>query len=181
MNTIECITTRRSVRNYSDRAVDPEIIRKAVEAAAFAPSWKNTQVTRYTVVTDPELKARIAEECCGEHNNARVIKEAPVLIGLSMVEKRSGYERDGSFSTTKEKGWQMFDCGIACQTLCLALHDAGVDSLIMGIFDIEKATELLKIPEGQEIAALLAVGYRAEDANIVAPPRKTVDVLLTNL
>ena len=178
METIECIKTRRSCRKYSDRKVDREVIDAAIAAAAYAPSWKNTQVTRYIVVEDAALKEQVAKECCSSNHNGGIIMEAPVLIATTMMRNRSGYERDGSFSTTKEKGWQMFDCGIATQTLCLALHDAGVDTLIMGILDIEKATELLNIPEEQEIAALIAVGYRA-DEEIPTPPKKTLEQLVT--
>lgn len=176
MEAIECIKTRRSCRKYADRKVAREVIDNAIAAAAYAPSWKNTQVTRYIVVENEELKNKVADICCSSNHNGGIIKEAPVLIATTMVRSRSGYERDGSFSTAKEKGWQMFDCGIATQTLCLALHDAGVDTLIMGIFDIDQATELLGVPEDQEIAALIAVGYRA-DEEIPAPPKKTLEVL----
>lgn len=178
MNTIDCIKTRRSIRHFSDRGVDRALIEKAVAAAAYAPSWKNTQVTRYIVVDNKELKDKIAVECCSANHNGGIIQEAPVLVAATMVEKRSGYERDGSFSTPKEKGWQMFDCGIATQTFALACHEYGVDTLIMGIFDIEKATELFQVPEGQEIAALIAVGYRA-DEEVAVPPKKSVEQLLT--
>ena len=50
--------------------------------------------------------------------------------------------------------------------------------MTMGIFDFDRATELFQIPEDQEVAALMAVGYR-EDEEIVAPKRKTVEQLLT--
>jgi butyrate kinase len=44
---------------------------------------------------------------------------------IQYVAKRSGYERDGSFSTSKGEGWEMFDAGIATQTFCLAAHEKG--------------------------------------------------------
>ena len=53
MNTLDCIKTRRSVRKYADKPVPHELIEQAIAAAAYAPSWKNTQVTRYYVVDDP--------------------------------------------------------------------------------------------------------------------------------
>ena len=178
MNTFDCIKTRRSVRKYADRPVDHALIEQAVAAAAYAPSWKNTQVTRYYAVDDPELKAQIAEECCSDTHNGEIIKNAPMVIATAMVRNRSGYERDGSFTNEKEKGWQMFDCGIAAQTFALACHDLGLDTLIMGILNFDRATELFQIPEEQEIAALIAVGYR-EEKDIPAPKRKTVEQLLT--
>lgn len=179
MNTIECIKTRRSIRKFSDRPVERKVIEEAIAAAAYVPSWKNTQVTRYIVVDNAELKNQIARECCYLNHNGGIIEEAPMLVATTMVSKRSGYERDGSFTTEKGKGWEMFDCGIATQTLALACHEAGVDTLIMGIFDIRRASELLHVPEGQEIAALIAVGYRADGVEVPVPPKKTVEQLLT--
>lgn len=177
MNTIECIKTRRSIRSYNQKPVDRALLKEVIEAASFAPSWKNTQVTRYIVVDDVQTKDRIAVECCQGVHNEGIIKNAPVLVVTTMVRSRSGYERDGSFSTPKGKGWQMYDCGAAGQTFCLAAHEKGLSTLIMGIFDEEKITEILHIPENQEVCALIAVGYTDEAPE--APKRKSVDELIT--
>ena len=50
MEALECIKTRRSVRKYSDQPVTRETLDKIFEAVTYAPSWKNTQSVRYTVV-----------------------------------------------------------------------------------------------------------------------------------
>ncbi len=70
----------------------------------------------------------------------------------------------------------MFDAGIATQTLCLAAHEHGVGTVIMGIFDAEKVAELLQIPENEVVVALVPIGYPDEEPN--APKRKAVDELL---
>ena len=93
-----------------------------------------------------------------------------------MIQGRSGYERDGSFTTSKEDRWEMFDAGIATQTFCLAAHEKGIGSVIMGIFDEAKVGELINIEEGRKVAALVAVGYPAETPE--APKRKTVEDLV---
>lgn len=79
----------------------------------------------------------------------------------------------------KEDRWQMFDVGVASQTLCLAAHEAGLGTVIMGIWDEDGITDLLHIPEDQELAALIAIGYPDIDPD--APKRKSVDDLLTYL
>ena len=71
----------------------------------------------------------------------------------------------------------MFDVGAACQTFCLAAHEAGLGTVIMGIWDEDAITELLDIPERQELAALIAIGY--PDVAPEAPKRKSVQDLLT--
>lgn len=50
MNTIECIKSRRSVRSFTGEKPSREIIEQIISAAAFAPSWKNTQITRYIII-----------------------------------------------------------------------------------------------------------------------------------
>lgn len=176
MNTIECINTRRSIRRFTQEAVSRDTIRKIIEAASMAPSWKNTQITRYTVVESKELKDRIAAEATNDFN-AKSINSAAAVVAVSVVKNRCGYERDGSYSTVKEDSWQMFDAGVAAQTFCLAAHEYGVGTVIMGIFDYDKVAEMVELPESQEMVALVAIGYGAEEPE--APKRKTVEDLLT--
>ena len=127
MNTIDCIKSRRSVRKFTEEKVPHEVLEQLVELARWAPSWKNTQIARYVAVEDEALKNRIAEEATIPWNEG-IIKGAPVLMVMTYVEKRCGYERDGSFSTSKGDRWQNFDCGIAAATFELAAHELGLGS-----------------------------------------------------
>lgn len=176
METLECIKTRRSVRKFKDESISRDIIEDLVLTASYAPSWKNTQTTRYIAITDDKVKARLAAECCAEHN-AEIINGAPLLMATLIVDKRSGYERDGSFSTVRENTWQAFDNGIATQTLCLAAREKGLGTVIMGLYDIDKASEIIHVPQGQLLMALVAVGYPDEEPT--APKRKSVGELLS--
>ena len=90
---------------------------------------------------------------------------------------RSGFERDGSFSTDREAGWQYYDCGIAAQTFCLAAHDLGLGTVIMGVFDRKRLQEYLQVPEDQELMALIAVGY--PDGGPLTARRKETSLLLS--
>ena len=177
MNTVDCIKTRRSIRNYKEEQISQEVISEGVELARFAPSWKNTQIARYYVVQSAELKKKIAEECMMEFAfNTKTLTKAPAIVVVAYVEKRSGYERDGSFTTSKEDRWEMFDAGIATQTFCLAAAEKGLGTCIMGIFDEKKIAEAISLPEGQKIGAVVAIGYPAEEPQ--APARKDVEQLV---
>ena len=177
METLQCIESRRSVRKYEDRPVPHDVIEKIVAAAAYAPSWKNTQVSRYTVVEDKDIIKKIADECVLDFEyNQKTIGRCQALTIVSVVKNRSGYEKDGSFTTSKEDRWEMFDAGIAAQTFCLAAHDMGVGTVILGIFDDAKVAEAIDLPEGQQVAAMIAMGYPAFAPE--APARKTVEDLL---
>ena len=177
MNTLEAINTRRSVRKYQDRKIPRETLEQIVAAAAYAPSWKNTQTARYHVVEDEQLKKTIAEEyTLGFTHNTEILNRAPQVVVLSAKKGRSGMEKDGSSSTNKGESWLMFDAGVAAQTFCLAAWEQGVGSVIMGIFDAEKVAELLQLPEDETVVALIPMGYPDEAPN--APKRKPVEELV---
>lgn len=179
MTAKECILGRRSIRKFKSDAVDHELLKQIIETASYAPSWKHTQIARYIAV-EGALKDKIAEEGTQMFpNNGAIIKNAPMLIAVTVIKNRSGYERDGSFSTDRGDGWQMYDAGVASQTFCLAAYEAGLGSVIMGIFDRAVVTDLLQIPEDRELVALIPIGYPDEEP--VAPRRKPVDELVSFL
>ena len=177
MELTKAIYERRSIRKYADAEITREEIEELIKSAQMAPSWKNTQITRYYVVENPDIKQEIADNCVLDFEfNQKTINRAPQLVVVGMVEKRCGYERDGSFSTSKEDHWEMYDAGIASQTFCLAAHDMGVGTVILGIFDEDKVAKAISLPEGQKVAALIAMGY--PDQECEAPKRKTVEELV---
>lgn len=174
MTAKECIMGRRSIRQFADKPVEKEILEAIVETASYAPSWKNTQVTRYFAVSG-NMKAELAK-CTSFPNNTAIMNAAPTVIAVCAVKNRSGYERDGSFTTTKGKDWQVYDAGIATEAFCLAAYEQGIGSVILGIFDAEEASKVIGVPEDMELTALVPIGYPAESP--VAPKRKSVSDLL---
>lgn len=177
MTAKECIKGRRSIRQFSDKPVPHDVLEQIVETASFAPSWKHTQITRYIAV-EGALKDKIAAECTTAYaKNGEIINSAPMVVAVTYIKNRSGFERDGSFSTPKEGGWQMFDAGIATEAFCLAAYEQGLGTVILGIFDEAKAASYLEIPEDRELVALIPIGYPAEEP--VAPKRKPVEELLS--
>ncbi|MFR3530245.1 MAG: nitroreductase family protein, partial [Lachnospiraceae bacterium] len=176
MNTTECIRTRRSIRKFKAAPVDHSLLESLISDTSYSPSWKNSQITRFIAIEDSSILDSIVQDYTPSFNSD-IIKQVPVLLAVTFVKGRSGFERDGSFSTKKGDRWQMFDVGVACQTFCLAAHNAGLGTVIMGIWDEDGITKLLKLPDDQELAALIAVGWPDVDPDV--PMRKSVDELLT--
>lgn len=178
MDAINCLNGRRSIRKYMPKPVEHSVLESIISSASYSPSWKNSQITRYIAIEDISILQRIVDEFTPEFNS-NIVRQVSTLIAVTFVKGRSGFERDGSYSTKKEDRWQMFDVGAACQTFCLAAHEAGLGTVIMGIFDEDGITKLLDIPDTQELAALIAIGYPADTP--VAPKRKSIEDLLTYL
>ena len=177
MDFMECVRNRRSIRKYKRKPIPNDVIERVISAAMYSPSWKNSQTARYIAVCGAELKNELAENCVmGFEYNRRTIQNAPAVILLTTVANRSGYERDGSFTTSKGTHWESFDAGIAAQTLCLAAHAEGLGTVILGIFDEEKALKAANIPQGQKISAMIAMGYPDEAPSM--PKRRDLIELL---
>lgn len=175
MTASECIKNRRSVRKFTGQPVSHELLARIVETASYAPSWKNTQITRYIAV-EGDKKAALSK-CTGWSGNTNIMESAPMVIAVTLIKGRCGYERDGSYSTSKGDHWQMYDVGVASEAFCLAAYEQGLGTVIMGLFDEEEAAKLLELPEDRELAALIAIGY--PDESPAAPKRKTVEELLS--
>jgi nitroreductase len=176
MTAKECITGRRSIRQFTDQPVPHDVLEQIVAAASYAPSWKNTQITRY-IALEGAQKAAMAKCTKAYSGNGRLMDGAPMVIAVTFVKGLSAFERDGSYSTKRGGAWQMFDVGAACEAFCLAAYDQGLGTVILGIFDEDDAAEMLHLPEDQELAALIAIGYPAVSPS--APPRKSVSELLS--
>ncbi len=177
MTAKECIRGRRSIRKFRDTKVDHRLLEEIVETASYAPSWKHTQIVRYVAV-EGALKDKIGSECTSMFpNNGVIIQNAPMLIAVTVIKNRCGYERDGSFTTPRKDTWQMYDAGVASEAFCLAAYEQGIGSVIVGIFDGDAVSALLELPEDRELVALIPIGY--PDEAPAAPKRKPVSELVS--
>lgn len=176
MTAKECLVGRRSIRKFTEEIVSHEVLEDIIQTASYAPSWKHGQIARYVVV-EGETKNKLAKLTSKYPGNGLIMEKASAVVAVTVIKGRSGFERDGSFSTELGDGWEMFDAGIATQTFCLAAYEQGVGTVIQGIFDQKEASELLEIPAEQKLVALISLGYPAETP--VAPKRKTVEELVS--
>lgn len=178
MEFLECVKERRSIRKFKNIKVEHEKFETIIKLASFSPSWKNTQITGYCIIKDENIKNAIADNCTlGFEHNRSIIKNAPAIIVVTMESLISGYEKDGSFTTSKGDRWEMFDAGISTQTLCLAAHSEGLGSVVLGIFDEEEIIKEINLSKNKKVAALVAIGY--PDEQPAMRKRKDVDELIS--
>ncbi|MGA9048871.1 MAG: nitroreductase family protein [Dehalococcoidia bacterium] len=169
MDTFEAIYNRRSIRRYLDRQVPDEMLNRVLDAARWAPSWANSQCTRYVVIKDPATKAKLAE-CVNKGNPAtEALKNAPIIIVACAELKKSGYYKD--MAVTDRGDWFMFDVGIAMENLALAAQALGLGTVHVGLIpDSKKIDEILGLPEGIVSVEMTPLGFPAGEAK--APPRR---------
>jgi len=179
METLEAIKTRRSVRKFSDRAVEQEKLTAVLEAVQAAPSWSNMQCWRMVVVRNAETRAKISDlsyvesffASRGYKSNPaqKGIADAPVVIVLCGIPEQSG-ELHG-------QKYYLADTGIAAENLMLAAHAVGLATVFVGVFDEEKLGDLLDIPPGVRIVGLFPLGYPQSEPK-AGPPRKPLDEIV---
>ncbi len=175
MDLRQAIKERRSIRKYKPTPVPDQAILECVEAARFAPSWANTQVSRFVVVKDQKTKEALAE-ALGSGNPARqAMIEAPCAVCLVAQRGMSGMKR-GEPVTDKGDYWFMFDSGIAMEHFVLTAWSLGLGTVHIGAFDARRAEAVLGVPQGYSAVAMTPLGYF--DAAPSPTPRKPIEELL---
>ena len=190
------MSRRRTVRDYSPRAVPQAVIEQAVRAAGSAPSGANQQPWHFVAVSNPEIKHRIrtaaeAEEQAfyahrapedwlqalaplGTDAQKPFLETAPWLIAVFYERHRVG--PDGQ----REKTYYAIDSvGIATGLLITALHHAGLATLTHTPSPMGFLTEILGRPRHERPFVLLVTGYPAEDAQVPAISRRALSEILT--
>lgn len=181
MDTLDTIRTRRSIRKFSGKPVEPEKLQAVLEAARLAPSWANMQCWRFVVIRDAGMKEKISELSYVESFFApkgyktnpaqKALAEAPVVIVACAEPLDSGDLRGQQYYMT--------DVGIATENLMLAAHALGLGSVFVGVFDEEQLGELLDIPPGIRIVGLFPLGYPQEEQK-AGPARKPLEEIVYN-
>ena len=55
----ENLSTRRTIRNFSDKPIPRDVIENCIKTASTAPSGANMQPWHFVVISDPEIKMKI--------------------------------------------------------------------------------------------------------------------------
>ncbi len=175
MDFNEVIKSRRSIRKYCfDKSVTREQITELIKAAAYAPSWKNSQTARYYCATDSKSISKI-RECLPEFNQNN--SENATLIVTTFVHNRSGFKPDGEPQNECENGWGYYDLGLANENMLLKATEMGLGTLVMGIRDGEALKTALDIPDEETVVSVIAVGYANIEPSM--PKRKDIDDIIT--
>ena len=158
MKVIEAIKTRRSIRSYRDRPVEPEKLRQILEAARLAPSASNRQDWKFIVVRDQQMRAKLATAC----HNQKFIAQAPVVIAACSTNPSRKMASGQLASTT--------DLSIAVDHMTLAAVELGLGTCWIGAFDAPAVAKLLHVPDDSAVVHILPLGYPAESPS--PRPRK---------
>jgi nitroreductase len=146
---IEAIRTRRSVRQFTKEPVSDEVLNQILESGLWAPSGKNNQPWKFSVIREPVLKEPLATLT----HSRSIIQGAPVCVAVFLDHSRV-YDR------TKD----VQAIGACIQNMLLTIHSLELGGVWLGeiLKNKEKVGELLGIGKDLELMAVVAFGHPAK-------------------
>ncbi|MEW6141959.1 MAG: nitroreductase family protein [Chloroflexota bacterium] len=168
MDLMEAIKARRSVRKMKTAPLPPGAMEAIIEAGRLAPSWKNSQCWQLVVVSDPVVKAKLAEAIIPPTNRAlEALLTAPITLAVCAETGKTGFH-NGVLATDKGEFWYMFDTALMVENMCLVAASLGLGSVIIGLYDHKKIAGILNLPQGFVSVCLLPIGFPDDGES---PPR----------
>jgi nitroreductase len=152
---MDSIFTRRSVRTYLEKAVEPEKIENLLRAAMQAPSAGNQQSSEFLVVQDAAALMQLSKMS----PYSRLIAKAPLAIILLGNTDRMKFPEN----------WEQ-DLGAAAENLLLEAADQGLGAVWLGVHPLKERIDAIRgqfsLPERFRPFAVIAAGYpETETAN----------------
>ena len=170
MSVDEALRERRSIRAYLDREVSEGLIRQIIEAATFAPSAKNGQQWRFTVLTGEsklEFTAlyrseldKLDYDVGSSYGSCQMMERVPVVIIVW---------------NTNERGWstEVHSVAAAIQNLLLKAHSLGLGTCWIGDVFYTYETIMNHFKKPWKLLAAITVGWPSVVPKL--KPRLSVD------
>lgn len=132
MDAIKNLTERRSIRSYSEKPIEKEVLDEILRVGSYAPTGMNRQAPIMIAVTNKELRDRLAKLNAAVMGSDRdPFYGAPVVVVVLADRNVRTYVYDGS---------------LVMGNLMNAAHALGVGSCW-----IHRAKEVFDSPEGKEV------------------------------
>lgn len=150
----EVISSRRSIRKYTEQKVDRTILDRIVHNGLLAPSGMNRQSYEIRIVDNQELLEAISRSVSPLKKSIFFSAAAVIFIAY-----------DESY------GLSQIDCGLLAQNMMLSAKSLGLGTCCMGApirqmlssKDSAPYIEKLGFSKGFNLILAIAVGYPAED------------------
>ncbi|HKZ47153.1 MAG TPA: nitroreductase family protein [Thermoplasmata archaeon] len=149
MEVMEAIKAARRVSAFKPQPVPEQKLTAVLGAARLADSVENTQPWKFTVVTDEDLKMKLAGAC----NGIRGFWDAPVVV-VACVRMDDATAVVGGFTNSYP-----MDVGRAIAYLSVAAAGEGLGTAWVHAFNEDKVKALLGVPATDHVLGLTPLGY----------------------
>lgn len=158
MKVFEAAIKRRTIRKFSQKKIENDILVRYIDAARVSPSAANMQPVKYVIVNNDETVKGLFPfvkwaAYIAPNGNPQKGEEptAYIVILADTNVRKAGYE---------------YDIGAAAQTILLCAEEDGIGSCWMQAIDRDKIRSLLNIEDQYEVNSVLSLGYPAEDSQV---------------
>jgi nitroreductase len=174
----ETIGARRNVHKFKEEEVGEDKLRKILEAGLQASSAFNMQPWEFIVVTDKDLVKKLAQHKYDHNMQGLLASNVP----QEEAEALAGAQRDAFANSVpvaligdKEKRLPIESCWNCITTIWLAAvaEGLGMSPAYFALPGQGPIKEMLGIPEGFDIAAVLRIGVPEVIPD--AKPRKSLE------
>jgi len=144
----ELLKERKSVRNYSTKAVSFGDIVRVCEAARYSPMAGNIYTIRLIVVGNKETKAKLA----GAALEQEFVADAPYVIVVcsDLANLARSYGARAEIYSRQQ-------AGAAIENMLLKVTELGLATCWIGAFDDNAVKRILNIPEKIQVEAILPI------------------------
>ncbi len=161
MDFEKVIKQRASIRKYSDKKVNFEIIMSAIEAANLAPSPDNLSILRFIIVEDEEKITKIAQAC-----QQPFVGASPILVVVCSDKANTKKMYD-----ERAEQYIKQHAGAAIENFLLKITDMKLASCWVGAFSEVSIKNALKIPNEIDVEAVLPIAYQAKTNKTAQKPK----------
>lgn len=166
------IKARHSIRAFSDKHVDEDVIINCVKLAQTAPSACNRQTVKVYYTMNKKKIDLIGELMAGNK-------------GFTNVNNYLVITSDVSAYTYWENGQWMTNAGIFIYSLVLALEYYNIGNCILQWINNLKKDKILRkvlnIPTNESIVASIAIGHKKDEYKILYASRKDINDILVKV
>ncbi|MDA0327550.1 MAG: nitroreductase [Gemmatimonadetes bacterium] len=175
MDIFDVITSRRSIKNFTDRSISNEAIQQLLQIAVQAPNHRLTEPWRFYVlgpegrghygaalgarkakkIEDPAAADAVLQKVAETH------RDLPAMLAVSMTVDENPEIREEDYASTF----------MAIQNLCLAACAMGLGTHVKSgaVMDDPSARAAVGVGENERIVATISLG---EPADIPAPKHR---------
>lgn len=177
----DTLLNRKTIRKYSSKEVDDELLRDLLSKGCRASTTGNMQVYSIIITRDEEKK----KELLPLHFNQKMVIEAPVVLTFCADFNRfSKWCRDNKAEPGYDNFLSFFtaaiDALLVAQTFCIAAEYEGLGICYLGTttYMADKIIKVLNLPSGVVPVTTVTLGWPDEDP--VQPDRLPLEAVIHN-
>ncbi|AZV58271.1 nitroreductase family protein [Clostridium sp. AWRP] len=178
MEVLECISSKRSVRAYTDEVISKETITNLIELGTKASTGSGLEPWGFVVIQDKKEIDSLSEAT--KQYLLKHIEEYPHLSQYESWLNNPKYNIFNNAGTVlviygnKESHWHVYDCSLAAGNIMLAAHSMGIGTCWIGFAEVLLNTKEFKekhgVPENYELVSTMSMGYMK--TKLTPPERK---------